>query len=122
WLVRAGADDGVHPARPFAEPPQPPKNPLGRRLELVERKLPAVDPTLRELLQDPERRAHDAAGVRVPAAERGDVLEAVLREEAQHLELRIDARLEASEDLQDQLLVEHDRRVRLLGADGARLE
>ena len=42
-------------------------------------------------------------------------------EEAQQLELRVDARLEPAEDLEDQLVVEHDRRVRLLGADGPRL-
>ena len=38
-------------------------------------------------------------------------------EEAQHLQLRVDAGLETPEHLQDRLVVEDDRRVRLLGAD-----
>src|SRR6478752_10671623 len=54
------------------------------------------------------------------AAELRDVLEAALGQEPEQLELGIDPRLEAPEDLEDQLLVEDDRRVRLLGADLAR--
>ena len=41
---------------------------------------------------DPERRVHRRAGYCVPAVERGDVREAVLGEEAEQLELRVDAR------------------------------
>src|SRR4029078_3106975 len=81
-----------------------------------------VAAALHELLQDAERRRGRPTRVRVPAAEGGDVGEAVLGEEAEHLELRIDPRLESAERLQDQLVVEDDRRVRLFGADGSRLE
>src|SRR5207302_9124344 len=84
--------------------------------ELVERELPAVQPAADELLQDPERRGERPARVRVPAAERRDVRKPVLREEPQHLELGIDSRLEPPEHLEDELVVEDDRRIRLLGA------
>ena len=53
----------------------------------------------------------------VPAGQRRDVREAARGQEAQQLELRVHARLDAPERLQDQLLAEHHRRVRLLDAD-----
>ena len=56
-----------------------------------------------ELLQHPERRGERRAGVLVPAAERRHVREAVRAEEAQQLELGVDARLEPAEELEDQL-------------------
>ena len=80
---------------------------------------PSRPPTNRCMM--PSVDVHLAPGVRVPADELRDVLEAVLGEEAQQLELGIDPGLEPSEDLEDQLFVEHDRRVRLLGTDRARL-
>ena len=49
------------------------------------------------------------AVVRVPAVQRRHVLEIVLAEEAEHLQLGVDARLQAAVD-EDQLLVEHDGR------------
>ena len=84
----------MHLRRHFAEPPQPVEEALGRRRDLAERELPAADGTSDELLQEPERRRQRAAGVRVPAPERRDVAEALLAEEAQHLELRVDPGLE----------------------------
>ena len=117
-----GREHRVHLAGHFAEPQEAREEPLRLLGELVERELPAVEPAAHVLLQDPQRRRERAAGVRVPAAERRDVREAVLGEEAQNLELRVDAGLEPAEDLEDQLFVEDDRRVRLLRADVARVE
>ena len=118
---RVAAEQRVHLARHLAEPAQARRGSLRSSPHRVERELPAVAAVRDEALQDPERRVHRAAGVRVPARELRDVLEAVLGQEAQQLELGVDARLEAAEDLQDQLLVEDDRGVRLLDADRARL-
>ena len=64
-----------------------------------------------------ERRVDRAAVDLVPAGQRGDVREAARGQEAQQLELRVDARLDAPERLQDQLVAEDDRRVGLLDAD-----
>src|ERR687885_222669 len=72
-------------------------------VQLVEREVPAVAAAADEALQDPERRVHRLARVLVPAAERRDVLEAVLGQVAEQLQLRVDAGLEAAEHLQDQL-------------------
>ena len=49
-----------------------------------------------------------------PTLERGDPGEAALGEEAEQLELGVDARLEPAVELQDEPLVEHDRCVGLL--------
>src|SRR5579884_2959394 len=118
---RVGAEQRVHPARDLAEPPQAREEALRLIVDRVERELPAVDAARDEALQDPERRVHRLPRVRVPAGQLRDVLEAVLGEEAQQLELGVDARLEPAEDLQDQLLVEDDGRIRLLRRDRARL-
>ena len=58
----------------------------------------------------------------VPARQRGDVREAARGQEAQQLELRVHARLDLAERLHDQLVAEHDRRVRLLDADRAHVD
>ena len=114
-VARIRAECAVHVRRHFAEPPQPVEEALGRRRDLAERELPAADGTGDVLLQQPERRRQRAAGVRVPAPKRRDVAEALLAEEAQHLELRVDPGLDAAEDLEDERFVEHDGAVRLLG-------
>src|SRR4051794_38278895 len=90
---------------------------LGRGRDLPERELPAADRARNVLLQEPERRRERPARVAVPAAERRDVAEALLGEEAEHLELRVDPGLEPAEDLEDQRVVEDDGAVRLLGGD-----
>ena len=111
----------MHLARHLAEAPEPGEELRGSAPDLRDRELPAVLPVAHELLENPERRVQRAAGVRVPAAERRDVREAALGEEAQRLELGVDARLEPAEDLEDELVVEDERRVRLLAAHGSRL-
>src|SRR4029079_4167329 len=103
-----------------AEPPQPVEEALGCRRDLAERELPAADGARDVLLQQPERRCQRTTGVRIPAPERRDVAEALLAEEAQHLELRVDPGFDAAEDLEDERFVEHDRAVRLLGGDETR--
>ncbi len=55
-VVRVGAERGVHVRGHLAEPAQPVEEALGRRRDLVERELPAVDRAGDELLQEPERR------------------------------------------------------------------
>ena len=118
-IVRIGGEDGVHLAGHLAEPAQPVEEALRGGARLVERELPAVGGRGHVLLEDAERRRELPARVAVPAGERGDVVEAALAEEAQHLQLRVGARLEPPEELQDQRLVEDDRAVRLVGADEA---
>ena len=54
------------------------------------------------VLEHAERRVHELAGELVPAGQRGDVREVARRQEAQHLELGVVARLQAAEDLQDE--------------------
>ena len=90
-------------------------NRLGQQFEGLDphagkRRLPAFHPLAagagEELLQQPERRIDQPPLVLVPAAQPGDVLEAVLGEEAQQLELGVRARLDAAVDLEDQLLGE----------------
>ncbi len=120
-VARVRAEHRVHPSGDDAEPAQAVEEAVGGALELVERERPAVDPVRDVALEDAEGCVHRRAGVLVPAAEGRDVLEAALGQEAEQLELGVDARLEPAEDLEDQLLVEHDRRVRLLGVDAARL-
>ena len=76
-------------------------------------------PSGHERLEDAQRRLGGPAVVRVPAVQRRHVLELVPAEEAEHLQLGVDPGLEAAVDLEDQLLVEHDRGVRLLVLDHA---
>ena len=110
----------MHRARHAPEPAQPHEEAIRLPLQLVERELPPVAGGAHVLLEDAERRVERPTDVRVPARELRDVLEVALREEAQQLELGVDAGLEPAEDLEDQLVVEDDRRVRLLGRDHAR--
>ena len=119
---RVRAEDAVHLARHLTEPAHALEEGVRRSRDLVESELPAVLSVADELLEDPERRAQRSPRVRVPAAERGDVRETVLGQETEHLELRVDPRLEPPEDLEDRLVVEDDRRVRLLRTDGTRVE
>src|SRR5581483_10633202 len=93
------AEHRVHLRRHLAEPAEPVEEALRRLRDLLERELPAVLSVGDELLQQPERRRERPARVLVPAAERGDVAEAALAEEAEQLELRVDPRLEPAEDL-----------------------
>ncbi len=67
-----------------------------------------------ELLGHAERRAQRLPLVLVPAVQRGDVGEPVGGEVAQHLELGVDPRLELAEHLEHELIVDHQRGVRLL--------
>ncbi len=55
-VVGPGGQQRVHLTRHLAEPPQATQEPVGRRLELVERHLPAVYAAGHERLHDPERR------------------------------------------------------------------
>ena len=95
---------------------------LGVGGQRVEREVPAVGRAGQVLLQHAQRGVHEPALVLVPARDRRDVREAALGQEAQQLELRVDARLDAPERLQDQRLAEHDRGVGLLDADRAHLD
>src|SRR5207244_517153 len=104
----------VQRARHLAQAPQARQESLRRASELLQGELPAVDRAGYERLQDPEGRLQRPADVRVPAAERRNVWEFALGQEPQELELRVQPRLQAPEDLQDQLLVEDDGRVGLL--------
>src|SRR5205807_4530161 len=113
WIVRVGAERRVHLRRYLSEPPEPVEEALGRRGDLPERHIPAADRSGDVLLQQPESGRERPAGVRVPAAECRVAAEAVLGEEAEHLELRVDPRLETAEDLEDQRVVEDDGAVRL---------
>ena len=114
---RVAAEERVHVPRHLAEAAEALQELVVARGHRVERELPAVLPVRDEALENPEGRVHRAAVVRVPAGQLRDVLEAALRQEPQQLELGVDPRLEPAEDLQDQLLVEDDGRVRLLGRD-----
>ena len=116
-IVRVGAERGVHVRGHLAEPSEPVEEALGRGRDLAQRELPAADRTGDVLLQEPERGGERPARVLVPAAERRDVPEPLRGQEAEHLELRVDAGLEAAEDLEDQRVVEDDGAVRLLGGD-----
>jgi len=72
----------VHAARHLAEVVQAVEEALGLALHRRERAIPTVF-TRDELLQDPECRVHLPARVRVPARKLRDVLEVVLRQEAE---------------------------------------
>ena len=116
-VLRVRAEHAVHLARDLPERVQLVEHHARAAGELVEHELPAVARAGQVLLEDPERRVDLAALDLVPAGERGDVRELARGQEAQQLELRVDARLDAPERLEDQLLAEHHRRVRLLDAD-----
>ena len=121
-LGSAGSEPStrVHSARHLAEASQRVEERLVAGDDRVERALPPVLAARDEPLHDPERRLHLRADVRVPAGELGDVLEPGLGQEAQQLELGVDPGLDAAEHLQDQRVVEDDRRVRLLALDQPR--
>ena len=93
----------------------------GRRIggDLIQRQLPAADGVGEEALRDAQRGAEGPALVLVPPLQRGDVRELAAGEELQHLELGIDAGLQAPEHLEHGLVAEHDRRVGLLDAHRA---
>ena len=129
-LGSSGAKAGSEPSEPSAVCSAPVTSPsersraeqaLGIGRELVERQLPAVDRARQELLQDAEVGVHQPALEVVPARQRGDVREPARAQEAQQLELRVLARLEPAERLEDQLLAEHDAGVGLLDPDGPHL-
>ena len=65
----------------MTEAAQPREEAFRLGLELVERKLPAIEATAHVLLEDAERRVQRPSDVRVPAAELGDVREVALGEE-----------------------------------------
>ena len=90
--------------------------PVGIRAERLPCERPPVPVRGHELLQDRERGLERPPLVGRVALERGDVLEAAVGEEAQHLELGVHARLDPAVELEHELLVEHDRAVRLLDA------
>ncbi len=84
--------------------------------DLVESELPAVAHAGLKALRDAERRGQRAPLELIPAPQRRDVRIVARGQEAQHLELGIDPRLDSPEHLQHRLLPEHDRGVRLLDA------
>jgi hypothetical protein len=102
-----------------AQSTQPTEEAVRRDHDLVEGELPPVDPPGHELLEHAERRLRRPSDVRVPAEQRGDVREVLPAEELQHLQLGIDPRFETAVDLEDQLVVEDDRAVRLFSLDQA---
>ena len=101
-VVRVGGERRVHRAGHLAEPAEAAEKAVGLLGQLVQGQLPAVGRLRDELLEDPERRLQRRADVRVPPAERRNVLEAVLGEEAEHLQVRVRPRLEAAEGLQEE--------------------
>jgi hypothetical protein len=117
-----GAERAVHLPGDDAERVHLGEERLGVARQRVEREVPAVGRARQVLLQHAERGVHQPPVVLEPAGDRRDVREVALAQEAQQLELGVDARLDAPERLQDQRLAEHDRRVRLLDADRAHLD
>ena len=112
----------MHLAGDLAEPPQPREEPrpVARASSSSASSQPSSPPrTYSWRIPSVAASGPPAYAYQPPSG--GDVREAVLGEEAQHLELGVDAGLEPAEDLEDQLVVEDDRRVRLLGADVARV-
>src|SRR6201999_297655 len=87
----------------------------------VEGPVPAVATVGDELLDDAEGGVGGAPFVLVPTEQPGDLVEAVAVQEAEHLELRVHPGLDPAVDLQDRVLAENDRAVRLLGGDRADL-
>ena len=113
-VARVGGEHAVHARRDLAESAEPAEELLRRGGQLVERKVPAVDGVRDVLLEDPERRVERPPRIRVPPRKRRDVRKPMFGQEAEHLELGVDPRLEPAERLQDQLVVEDHRAVRLL--------
>ena len=113
------AEHRVHRADDLAQAPHALEERVRVVAELFQRQLPAVARAGDEVLEHAQRRVEVAALDLVPAGQAGDVGEAALGQEARDLEVRVDARLDAAEDLEDQLVTEDDRRVGLLGADRA---
>ena len=102
--------------RDGAETPQPVQQRIRMGDGLLERQLPTPDGIGQELLRHPQRRRQCLSVIVVPAAQGRDICELPGRQEAKHLQLWVDARLELSEHLERKPLVEHDRGVRLLHA------
>ncbi len=114
-VALVGGEHGVHRAGRLAEQAQPfdelvPLPGAKRR----ERELPAVAFAGDVILRDRERRFQRRAEIRGPAFERSDRREATVGEEAEQLELRVHACLDAPVDLEHEVVVEDERRVRLL--------
>ncbi len=112
----------MHLPRDAAELAQAVQEAFGRLRHLVQGELPPVARSGQELLEDAERRVDLPALDRVPAGERGDVGEAALGQEAQELQLRVDAGLHAAERLEDQRLAEHHGGVGLLHPHGPHVD
>ena len=110
-VVGLGREHGVHLAVTSPSRRSRARNASGSAAQLLERELPAVDRARDEVLQDPERRARAARRVRRTSRRaRRSFGKPCVGEEAQQLELGVDAGLEPAVDLQDQLVVEHDAR------------
>ena len=89
---------------------EPFQEPLGIGWDLVERQCPAVDRVRDEILRNPQGRVQRLALVLIPAVQWRDVAVRAAGQKAQHLQLRIDPRLELAEDLQHELVVKHRAR------------
>ena len=88
---------------------------LEERAHRVERVLPHVALVGHVLLEDAERRRFVARGpIGEPAADLGRVFEATVGQGNADLQLRVNARLEAPEQLQDHPIPEDDGRIALL--------
>ena len=92
-------------------------------LDRVERVRPRVSLVLHVPLEDRDRRSASSVGQLDRAGGRRGVPEdGAIGEEAAHLELRVDALLEAPEQLQDEPVAEGHRRVALIAPAELRLE
>ena len=98
------------------------RNALRRRRRARRARGPAVEPRpATNSCSDPERRVERAGrSTTTSRASAGACSKPCAAEEAQQLELRVDPGLEPPVDLEDQLVVEDERRVRLLDADAPR--
>ena len=115
-IVVRGGEDEMHAGGHFAQPPES-REERWRVGEGIQRLLPAVARTRNELLHDAERGREPGSGIAVPAEQRRRMPEAARVQEAEHLELRALAALEATKRLEDAAFAEHDRAVGLLAAD-----
>ena len=79
--------------------------------------LPSVARIREEALRDAEGRGHRGARVTPPPAELRDIREPAAAEEPEQLELGVHAWLEPAIELDDQLVVDDHRRVRLLDTE-----
>ena len=115
-VARVGAEHGVHRAGHLRRAGAAARGTRSGSLsQLVERELPAVDGAPRTYsCSTPSVASSGRPTYAYQPASCAMFCEAALGEEAQQLELGVDAGLEPAEDLEDQLLVEDDRRVRLL--------